>query len=388
MNNSSNDDENTAINSSYQNQNAANVSNSSTSEPIGASSRRMRRPRVGQHLLSSQGGMQFRMPSNQDTHDHALNRHGEHSWRYQTIRWIHSSPVQIALMSLLFCDVLILFVELLFLAQFPHCSIIQRDAISCCPATANTAAATTSSSSAVMESIAGAYNSTGDYQHRRTTLDQQFTNSDYAYPPRFLTESSAFCPSNWSAHPSFPATCNPNKWHAVHSVENMLFAVTICILTIFLTELTASMLALTPSVFFRQFFFVLDFVIILVSLVLELTFHIVGDDAIYEYVAGILIVGRIWRFVRIGHGIMEITNEMAHREYSDLLAYAEELQDRLRRQNIAYPPMTEYVKHKADEPKDSILSEIERNHRAKLRHEYSEDDNQMGKEDEERQGQD
>jgi hypothetical protein len=92
----------------------------------------------------------------------------------------------------------------------------------------------------------------------------------------------------------------------IHTVETFLFAVTIFVLSVFMLELTASMIALTPQIFFRQFFFLLDYVIITVSLVLEVVFHVIGDDAIYEYVAGLLVVSRIWRFVRIGHGIVEI----------------------------------------------------------------------------------
>lgn len=50
-----------------------------------------------------------------------------------------------------------------------------------------------------------------------------------------------------------------------------------------------------------------------------------------------LVVIRIWRFVRIGHGIAEITNEMAHKEYDGLLDYSEQLEDLLKANNIDLP---------------------------------------------------
>ena len=290
-------------------------------------------------LTRTQGGrlstkmMNFGIPTNQATHDHAYEEHGKDSWRFKTLQFIHSSKVQILLMALLFCDVIILFIELLFVAQYPHCSVIERDAISCCPA-----------SNATIESEA---------THVRRWM-------------RFLEKSKEgehdYCDLGHEAL-SYPATCDPHKWSGVHTAEDVLFAFTTAILSIFMIELTAAMVALTPQVFFRQFFFLLDFVIISVSLALEVFFHAMGDE-IYQYVAGLLVIARIWRFVRIGHGIVELTNEMAHREYSDLLAYTEELQFRLKENNIPLPNLADYVKK---EQKESILSELERNHREERR---------------------
>ena len=290
-------------------------------------------------------GMNFNIPTNQGTHDHALDQNGEHSWRYKTVKFIHSSKIQIVLMAMLFCDVIILFIELLFLAEYPMCSIVERDAISCCPSG--------------VESNAAAI--AADPETRRAmTAAGQWTRLLVAQESRGLSgDAEEFTCEMSSLEPflQYPATCDPEKWHAIHTAETFLFAVTIFILSTFMLELTVSMIALTPQVFFRQFFFLLDFVIITVSLVLEIVFHVIGDEAVYEYVAGFLVMGRIWRFIRIGHGIVEITNEMAHREYSDLLAYTEDLQDRLRQHNLPFPEMDEQLKKEA-ESEDNILSEV------------------------------
>eukprot|EP00965_Chrysotila_dentata_P208191 6184567-Pleurochrysis_carterae.AAC.1 len=59
-------------------------------------------------------------------------RHGSGSWQLRALKWIHSSPVQFFLMSLLLLDVVVLFCELFLDAEYPNCRIIKRDSISCC----------------------------------------------------------------------------------------------------------------------------------------------------------------------------------------------------------------------------------------------------------------
>jgi hypothetical protein len=49
------------------------------------------------------------------------------------------------------------------------------------------------------------------------------------------------------------------------------------------------------------------------------------EDDLYQSLSSVLVVFRIWRFIRIGHGIVELTNEAAHREYDKLVVYTNEL---------------------------------------------------------------
>jgi hypothetical protein len=59
-----------------------------------------------------------------------------------------------------------------------------------------------------------------------------------------------------------------------------------------------------------------------------------------------------------------------------LLAYTEDLQDRLRQNNITFPTMDERLKKEA-EPKNNVLSEVKRHHLKDLRNEYTQDDKSM-----------
>ena len=68
---------------------------------------------------------------------------------------------------------------------------------------------------------------------------------------------------------------------------------------IFLIENLAEMAALGIKKFFTQLFLVLDFAVVLISLVFELVFHF--NKSQLQQVAEILILFRVWRFVRIGH---------------------------------------------------------------------------------------
>lgn len=197
------------------------------------------RPGMGAGRLSVRS-MNFGIPTNQGAHDHAKEEHGTRSWQYRALKFIHSENVQRLLMALLFLDVIILFVELLFLASYPHCSIIVRDAISCCPPATEEAAA-----DRFLES-----SSEGEEEHHN-----------------FCEASSSS--ENLQAFPQYEAGCDEHKWSTVHTVEEVLFALTITILSIFFVELNVAMVALTPQIFFRQFFFMLDYIIITVSLVLE-----------------------------------------------------------------------------------------------------------------------
>jgi hypothetical protein len=83
-------------------------------------------------------------------------------------------------------------------------------------------------------------------------------------------------------------------------------------------------------------FFTLDYLIVTISIVLEVVFHAKTDE-IYQSLAGLLVLVRLWRFFRIGHGIVEVTHELAQEEYHKLEYYKDELEALLRSHNIALP---------------------------------------------------
>lgn len=223
------------------------------------------------------------------------------------------------LMALLMLDVLILCIELFLLATYPTCHTIRRDAISCC---------------SVLEGEAA----------------------------RLLAESGhseEFCEAGLEPSPDYEAGCDEHKWEGVHTAEEVLFSFTMTILFVFFIELNISMAALGPGVFFRQIFYLLDYFIVGASIALELTFYSLSDDTVQSLV-GLLVIGRIWRFVRIGHGLIEVTAELAHRKFAALLSYAEELEELLKANELEVPETEEIRQIKKES--DEIMSELRKEH--------------------------
>ena len=265
--------------------------------------------------------MNFGMPTNMGAQQHVHEREGgSHTLAYKVLDTLHSHTSQVILSSLLLLDVIILFVELFLLATYPPCHAIERDAISCCDE----------------------HNHTDDHLRRWLAGG----GDDHG-----LCEVGEVSP--------LEATCDDHKWEAVHTIEEVLFGLTIAILSLFFVELNVTMICLRPQIFFRQFWYLLDYLIVTVSLTLELTYHFLESQNAAT-LAGFLVIGRIWRFVRIGHGILEVTHELAHEQHQKLLAYAEDLEELLEANQIEIPPEIKLPhRHK----KDDILSRIEYEHR-------------------------
>lgn len=93
-----------------------------------------------------------------------------------------------------------------------------------------------------------------------------------------------------------------------------------------MVELLALMAAITPCTFFRHFWYALDFFIIAVSLSLEAAFKVIDDDQLATYF-GAIVLFRCWRFVRISHGLIEVTTEMTAQKYEKIVKVAEELEE-------------------------------------------------------------
>lgn len=297
---------------------------------------RSTRPMPLKQKRLSINSMNFAIPTNACAEQHVEEKHGKDSWKLKVLLFLHSSKIQLLITSLLFLDVVILFVEVFLLAEYPHCNTIQRDAISCCP---------------VMDDHTG---------------DDHATEDSHA---RFLSESDHhedFCGSGLEAAFDYEAGCDEHKWSRVHTAESWLFGLTITILTIFAVELNIEMVVVGPFVYFRQAFFLADYLVVMVSLGLELLFHILSDDAVQSLI-GLLIVGRVWRFVRIGHGIVEISYEIAHERELELLAYIEDLEDTLTANNIGCPN-SDSIRKLKHQNSSGLLAEVERHHLTKLKH--------------------
>lgn len=232
------------------------------------------------------------IPINEEEAHHVDVVHGEDSWEAKVLHVLHSKSCQYTLMGLLLLDVVILFVELFLGAQYPACTFIIRDAISCCPKTLD------NYSQADEHRLLGEASSltcetggieTGDLHMFRSLAE---VASDEAEGHHSVCEAGVDTPQ-------CQAGCDPHKYDGVHTAHTALFFTTITILSIFMIELILLIVCLKPRVFFRKSFYVLDLFVVSVSLGLE-SFFYAADDETLQSLLGLIVLARCWRFVRIG----------------------------------------------------------------------------------------
>ena len=126
--------------------------------------------------------------------------------------------------------------------------------------------------------------------------------------PRVLSSSGG--------HGHGPTTDHDASIHTIHEVEHVIHWISITILFIFLTELVVLMIVMSCCEFWTHAFYVLDLVVVSLSIVLDLA---LGDE---EF--GWLIVLRAWRFARVFHGLVMAQKELAEEENQEHLGEMEE----------------------------------------------------------------
>lgn len=132
--------------------------------------------------------------------EHVEEVNGINSMKAAALRFLHQKWVQMILLVLLMMDMLIMFSELLLLSAFPDCSVVVRDCIACC--------------------------------------SESHTEPDEGGVGRWLAEGGEheeICEVGYEniGQPS----CDEHKWHVVHTTEEVLFWITITILTVFMVEI-------------------------------------------------------------------------------------------------------------------------------------------------------
>jgi hypothetical protein len=292
---------------------ASNVERSSSDDGGGGESthRSTRMPQSGKAGRLSTREINFAVPSNEGAQEHVRDTHGHESWRLKCLQFIHHAWFQRMMMCLLLLDVLVLFTELFLLALYPQCNLVERDCIACCPE-----------------------NSSGSERWLVGGGDK---------------ESEEICEPGYSTDLGEPS-CDPHKWERVHKAELGFYGITISILSLFLLENLVELAALGPRVFFKQFWFVADLFIVSISLLLELVFHF-AREAAKETLGGFLVFFRLWRFLRISHGLVEVTTEVTHEQYDELIEYTKLLETKLEKLNEPLPETTERVRRLCH-PKD------------------------------------
>eukprot|EP00747_Dinoflagellata_sp_TGD_P206603 gnl/TRDRNA2_/TRDRNA2_80294_c0_seq1.p1 gnl/TRDRNA2_/TRDRNA2_80294_c0~~gnl/TRDRNA2_/TRDRNA2_80294_c0_seq1.p1 ORF type:complete len:416 (-),score=64.97 gnl/TRDRNA2_/TRDRNA2_80294_c0_seq1:223-1470(-) len=126
-------------------------------------------------------------------------------------------------------------------------------------------------------------------------------------------------------HPLGPPgalVCEDRYGHEATHIVHQCHIWSIVILCIFVVELSIK-LALNPKEFCGNPFHVLDLIVVVLSLVVDTVvmwyisenFDTMKDNqAEIEVITALLIICRVWRVVRIVHGIFEITHNQAHKQ--------------------------------------------------------------------------
>jgi len=273
------------------------------------------RTNAGFSLVPDKHRINFGIPSRRAVTNLAVGNHGSNSWIIKAHNFFDQKWVQFTLIGLLLLDILIIFIELFLMSEYPSCRLVKRDCLACCPGSENGGNHT---KRWLAESKSSEGHGTDDHH------DYGICNA--TTPGYELTGISG---------------CDSHKWAAVHVVEEVLFYCTISILVIFLIENLVEMAALGIRKFASQIFLVGDFSVVLISLVLEIVFHTMKSK--FQEVVELLVFFRLWRFVRIGHGLLEVSSEMTSKEYEPLFEYIEECEKKLKEQNISIPEKTDDV---------------------------------------------
>jgi len=241
----------------------------------------------------------FGIPSRMGVRTFVVQNHDVDSWRTKVHKFFDTRWVQTTLMSLLCLDILIIFVELFLMSIFPECKAVVENCVACCPGS-----------------------EIEDNQNER-----------------WLTED--ICEGGYNSNEG-NAACDEHKYPTVHAIENVLFWCTISILVIFLVENLVEIAALGVCKYFKQVFLAVDFAVVLISLVFELISRFDDHLKILQY-GVVLIFFRIWRFVRVGHGIAEVASELTAGHFESLVEYAKECEKKLEEHTISKPEKTKEV---------------------------------------------
>jgi len=190
--------------------------------------------------------------------------------RWRAFRFVSSRTVQIGLLCLLLTDVIALVVELVLDAEYPTCSSVQ--------------------------------------------------NIGYCGPTMVDTDKRAVWDSMADANDTVPLCKVPPA--GIEGAHLALFIVSISILSLFLIEIGLTIYTLRFK-FFRNPLYVIDAMIVSASLAIEAWAESQPDEptsgsstvnrSTVDSIADVLIFIRLWRFVRIAHGIYTVAHDEAER---------------------------------------------------------------------------
>lgn len=209
--------------------------------------------------------------SEQDEVDYVTVLYGKDSTALKVMRWTHSKKVQVSLAVLLLFDVVAVVAELLIDGHYPSCSVV-LDRSTC----------------------------------HNDTQRARLLNGE-------VSQVGDGCVIVCEAIPE-----------SVETAHKALFIISIVILGIFAVELVI-LLSIMRLHFFRHLLYMIDFIIVITALVLEIALHN-SDDAT---ALSLIVFARIWRLLRLGHGIFTDTREFQKAENEELLERIQQLETEL-----------------------------------------------------------
>jgi hypothetical protein len=145
------------------------------------------------------------------------------------------------------------------------------------------------------------------------------------------------------------AGCDEHKYNGVHLAHEALYWTTVFILVTFEVELLLLIYLLGPVKFVHQFMYILDFIVVTISLVLELLLHNIGYESAAEVLPSLLILIRMWRFVRIGHGLVASAHEMGREKILLALDHINKLEDILETNGFEVPVKPNKLIHEEEQ---------------------------------------
>lgn len=232
-----------------------------------------------------------------DEFQNVKKRHGRYSWQACMVRVLQSRCMQTFLTALLVLDVMAINTELFLDAEFPPCRFVLRDAIACC----------------------------GDAAHE-ASYDGDGDPFKHSPPDLGIYEHESCRPNSQGVSPRL--ACDTHKWDLPHKIHESLVYFSIAVLTTFAIELFCLLVAL-DKYFFRNPLYVLDAFVISTALFLEIYLHSLrgqGGADLYQDYAGLFILSRFWRFLRVGHAIFASTSMASEPEVKQMAAELRQLE--------------------------------------------------------------
>ncbi len=145
------------------------------------------------------------------------------------------------------------------------------------------------------------------------------------------------------------AGCDEHKFSGAHAAHDALFWTTVVILATFEAELLLLVYLLGPAKFVHHCMYVLDLIIVTVSLAFELVLYFIGQESAAALLPEFLIVFRVWRFVRIGHGLVASAHEVGHEKIHLAFEHMDKLEGLLRDNGVKVPERPNRLRQEEEE---------------------------------------